>query len=71
VALLERFGLPTAPAPQWAWPALRAAMGLDKKAAGGQVRFVLGAELGRADLPEVVPEAELAAAWERWCACHR
>ena len=71
VALLERFGLSTAPAPQWAWPALRAAMGLDKKAAGGQVRFVLGAELGRADLPEVVPEAELAAAWERWCACHR
>ena len=67
LALLQAFGLPVAPRRDWAWPALRAAMGIDKKAAGGQVRFVLGGKLGVTDLPAAVPETELAAAWERWC----
>ena len=67
VKLLRAFGLPVAPAPGLAWPDLVAAMGVDKKAAGGRVRFVLGARLGQSDLPVAVPEADLRAAWERWC----
>jgi 3-dehydroquinate synthase len=65
--LLRRFDLPVTPAADWDWAALRAAMGVDKKAAGGQVRFVLSDGLGRTDLPVAVPETELRAAWERWC----
>ncbi|NCA82444.1 MAG: 3-dehydroquinate synthase [Opitutae bacterium] len=68
VSLLRRFDLPVAPPPELAWDGLRSAMGVDKKAAGGQVRFVLSAQLGQSDLPVAVPEAELRAAWERWCA---
>ena len=68
IALLRTFELPVAPAPGLAWETLRAAMGVDKKAAGGRVRFVLSENLGRSDLPVAVPEAELQAAWERWCA---
>ncbi|HAL93116.1 MAG TPA: 3-dehydroquinate synthase [Verrucomicrobia bacterium] len=67
VALLKQFGLPTAPLPGLAWEVLRAAMGVDKKAAAGCVRFVLGGKLGQSDLPAAVPEAELKSAWERWC----
>jgi len=65
--LLKKFGLPVAPSPDWTWESLRSAMGADKKSAGGQVRFVLSGQLGRSDLPEAVPEAELRTAWERWC----
>ena len=68
IALLRTFELPVAPAPGLAWATLRSAMGVDKKAAGGRVRFVLSENLGRSDLPVAVPEAELQAAWERWCA---
>jgi 3-dehydroquinate synthase len=68
VKLLKAFDLPVAPAPGLAWPALLSAMGVDKKASGGRVRFVLGEKLGQSDLPVAVPEAELRAAWERWCA---
>ena len=68
IALLRTFELPVAPAPGLAWETLRSAMGADKKAAGGRVRFVLSENLGRSDLPVAVPEAELQAAWERWCA---
>jgi len=68
LALLQTFGLPVAPSPDWSWEALRSAMGVDKKAAGGQVRLVLSAQLGQSNLPVAVPEAELRAAWERWCA---
>ncbi len=68
VALLKTFGLPVAPAKGLPWGALRAAMGVDKKASGGHVRFVLGGKLGQSDLPVAVPETELEAAWERWCA---
>ena len=66
--LLQRFELPIRPAKEWAWPDLLAAMGLDKKAAAGQVRVVLGERLGHSDLPVAVPGAALTAAWERWCA---
>lgn len=66
--LLRRFGLPAAPAAAWPWAEVRAAMGADKKAAAGQVRFVLSGKLGQADLPTAVPETEWQAAWERWCA---
>ena len=68
VALLKRFGLPVAPAPGLSWGAVRTAMDADKKASGGQVRFVLSGRLGESDLPAAVPEPELRAAWERWCA---
>lgn len=68
VALLKRFGLPATPAPELSWEALRTAMGADKKTSGGQVRFVLSGRLGDSDLPAAVPEPELRAAWERWCA---
>lgn len=68
VALLKQFGLPTAPLPGLDWEVLRAAMGGDKKAAEGRIRFVLGGKLGQSDLPVAVPEAELESAWERWCA---
>ncbi len=67
VTLLRAFGLPVAPPKELAWSALRTAMGVDKKAAGGKVRFVLSGQLGQSDLPVAVPEAELHAAWERWC----
>ena len=68
ISLLRTFDLPVAPPPGLAWAGLRSAMGVDKKAAGGQVRFVLSAKLGQSDLPVAVPETELRAAWERWCA---
>lgn len=66
-ALLEAFDLPTKPDPGWQWTDLLAAMGVDKKAADGQVRFVLTDRLGSSELPVAVAEAELKAAWERWC----
>lgn len=68
VALLRQFALPVAPAAGLAWETVRTAMGADKKAAEGRVRFVLGGKLGQSDLPAAVPEPELQAAWERWCA---
>lgn len=67
-ALLRAFDLPVSPAAEWTWDALRSAMGVDKKSAGGQVRFVLSGQLGQSELPVAVSEAELRAAWERWCA---
>lgn len=66
-ALLQAFDLPVAPVPGLDWSALVAAMAVDKKAARGSVRFVLGEQLGQSDLPAVIPEPELKAAWERWC----
>ena len=68
VALWERFGLPTRPSAKWRWTDLRAAMGVDKKAAGGQVRFVLTDGPGRSELPVAVSGEALESAWERWCA---
>lgn len=59
--LLTRFGLPTEPGP---WPAdeLLAAMRSDKKAAGGQLRFVLPVRLGEVRLFDGVADAEVIAA---------
>ncbi|MDD4341822.1 MAG: 3-dehydroquinate synthase, partial [Kiritimatiellae bacterium] len=68
VALLRAFDLPVVPEGDWAWGAVRKAMAVDKKSAGGQVRGVLSQQLGQSDLPVVVPEAELEAAWKRWWA---
>ena len=68
VALLEALGLPVAPPSGLSWESLRSAMGVDKKAEGRQVRFVLSRRIGQSDLPEAVPEPALAAAGERWCA---
>jgi len=68
IRLLAEMGLPVTAPSGLAWADLRAAMGIDKKSAGGQVRFVLSGGLGQSDLPVVVPETESTAAWERWCA---
>jgi 3-dehydroquinate synthase len=58
VRLLDRFGLPTAPAP---WPAaqLLQTMRSDKKALAGRLRFILPTRLGEVTLMEDVPEAEV------------
>jgi 3-dehydroquinate synthase len=58
VRLLEKFGLPTAAKPEWRADQLLDAMRRDKKAAGGQLRFVLPARLGEVVVREV-PESEL------------
>ena len=68
IRLLARFGLPVEPSRDWDWGVLRAAMDVDKKAAGGQARFVLSPRAGQSELPVPVPEPELEKAWERWCA---
>jgi 3-dehydroquinate synthase len=68
VALLRAFDLPVSLSAEWSWEALRAAMGVDKKSAGGRVRFVLSPGLGRSELPTAVGEAELRSAWEKGCA---
>jgi len=67
LALLQTFDLPVTPVPGLEWAALSAAMAGDKKAAQGCVRFVLGDTLGCSDLPVVISETDLLAAWERWC----
>jgi 3-dehydroquinate synthase len=60
VRLLERFGLPTAPA---AWPAdeLIAAMRHDKKATSGRLRFVLPQRLGAVSVFDGIPEEDVRA----------
>jgi len=67
LALLQTFELPVTPVSNLDWAALAAAMAVDKKAAKGCVRFVLGDTLGQSDLPVVLLESDLQAAWERWC----
>jgi 3-dehydroquinate synthase len=57
VNLLRAFGLPTAPDPQWPADDLIAVMRRDKKAQGGQMRFVLPTRLGRVETFADVPEA--------------
>ena len=49
-ALLETFGLPTRPDPAWPAADLIAVMRHDKKAEAGELRFVLPARLGHAEL---------------------
>lgn len=69
MALLQAFGLNiSAWKPQGLeWRALRAAMGQDKKSAGGAVRFVLCDRLGHCGLPEVLPEPDWDGLLKGWC----
>jgi 3-dehydroquinate synthase len=66
VALLERFGLPTAPRAEWDRDELVAAMRRDKKNVGGRLRFILPTRLGEVapfdDVPEAMAREVLAAA---------
>jgi shikimate kinase/3-dehydroquinate synthase len=55
-ALLERFGLPTR-GPKLDPNRVRAAIGLDKKVAGGAVRWVLLEDVGRTVIRSDVPDA--------------
>ncbi|HVK08185.1 MAG TPA: 3-dehydroquinate synthase [Gemmataceae bacterium] len=56
VALLERFGLPTAGKPGWAIDGLIAVMRRDKKNVGGRLRFILPTRLGEVRAFDDVPE---------------
>ncbi|MDB5313623.1 MAG: aroB [Gemmataceae bacterium] len=56
-ALLAAFSLPTRPLPGWPVDALVAVMRRDKKAAGGQLRFILPTRLGEVKLFDDVPES--------------
>jgi 3-dehydroquinate synthase len=60
VSLLKRFGLPTIPPPGSPEERL-AIMRRDKKASAGRIRFVLPREIGRVEIAEAIPDAEVAA----------
>lgn len=61
VRLLQRFGLPLAPKPEWPADELIATMRKDKKAIGGRMRFILPTRLGEVALFDDVPEADVRA----------
>jgi 3-dehydroquinate synthase len=61
--VLESIGLPTGYAAD-AWPELRAAMGIDKKARGSTLRFVVLDELAKTSILSGPPEDLLASAYE-------
>ena len=69
VALLDKFGLNVArlKPKNLDWRELRAAIGQDKKSAGGAVRFVLCDRLGRCGLPEAIPAEDLDGRLKGWC----
>lgn len=69
VSLLHRFGLNISQLKpkNLDWRALRDAMGQDKKAAGGAVRFVLCDRLGHCGLPETIPAEDLEGLLKGWC----
>ena len=69
VFLLAKFGLNIAALKpkNLDWRALRDAMGRDKKAQGGAVRFVLCDRLGHGGLPEEIPSADLDELLKGWC----
>ena len=69
VFLLAKFGLNIAALKpkNLDWRALRDAMGRDKKAQGGAVRFVLCDRLGHCGLPEEIPSADLDELLKGWC----
>ena len=69
VLLLHRFGLNISglKPKNLDWRALRGAMGRDKKAQGGAVRFVLCDRLGHCGLPEEIPPADLDELLKGWC----
>ena len=55
-ALLQAFGLPVAPRPEWPIEDLLAVMRRDKKAVAGELRFVLPTRIGEVELIGGVPE---------------
>lgn len=57
--LLQAFGLPTEPRPEWPLDAMLAVMKRDKKAAGGRMRFILPRKLGEVALFDDVPESRV------------
>lgn len=65
-ALVARAGLPVR-APELAWPALRRAMGVDKKSADGTPRFVLAEAIGRVAYGCTVTESALEEVWHARC----
>jgi hypothetical protein len=69
VFLLAKFGLNIAALKpkNLDWRALRDAMGRDKKAQGGAVRFVLCDQRGHGGLPEEIPAADLDELLKGWC----
>jgi 3-dehydroquinate synthase len=66
ISLLHSFGLPTALAPEspLATDEVLERMKLDKKAAGGRMRFVLPTRIGHVELVDNVPEADVRAVLE-------
>lgn len=56
-ALLEAFGLPTAPRTDWPLDELLSVMRRDKKTAAGRFRFVLPWRIGAVELIDDVPES--------------
>jgi 3-dehydroquinate synthase len=56
LALLEAFGLPTTAKAEWPADEMIAVMRRDKKASGGQMRFILPTRLGEVKLFDDVPE---------------
>lgn len=62
--LIAAAGLPVAP-PHLPAAVLRAAMGMDKKARAGKLRFILLEAIGRAAIADDVPEARLAGVLEQ------
>jgi 3-dehydroquinate synthase len=59
VNLLEKFGLPTTPKPEWGVDALIAAMLRDKKAEAGRMRFVLPTRVGEVVVANDVPDMQV------------
>lgn len=57
VELLERFGLPTAPLPEWSNDTMIEAMRRDKKAENGRLRFVLPVDVGQVVVRDDVDES--------------
>lgn len=59
IALLKRFGLPTAPDPTWPVDAILEVMQRDKKAVAGRLRFVLPRGIGQVELVADVKLADV------------
>lgn len=61
IKLLKAFGLPIAPKPEWSLDDMIAVMRRDKKAAAGQLRFILPTRLGEVRLFDDATEADVRA----------
>jgi 3-dehydroquinate synthase len=66
VRLLNAFALPVAPEKAWPIDLMLTTMRNDKKAVGGQMRFVLPTGLGAVAVFDDVPEADVRAVFETW-----